>query len=397
MEEIISNKEPVSENDLKKIKSDIESVFRSSQSMETFVDGQTSETAFDFDDFLKTTQIEMPEEWPMMDMALVDPSIELPEGTDPTMWIVRIPNNEESNDVGQAEEAKPESEKAGEEEEEEEEAMEVTEEEFETERKVMERERFHSSCSSNARWPRVTISAENELQWSRALAEAGSFPYYCIRSMNYSPMSPEFSEKGSSPEHGMFGSEMVAKAGTRGDFATPPDTPPQSGHEEEEESEDELEQRLRRQMLAQIEYSSDEEDATHAAESRPRNPSIRVALESFDIPFSFEEKRRHHARENCIKRGLLLSVGEKKKQTWCSSREVFEGIEKADLPIECVRSIQKRAELNKFLVILNREDDRNRFIRAIKKEKRKGSWNCETIDNSTYQELGLIKLWRHHY
>ena len=138
-------------------------------------------------------------------------------------------------------------------------------------------------------------------------------------------------------------------------------------------------------MLSQIEYDSDEEEAANA---EPRCPPTRVALESYDIPFSFVEKRRHHARENCIKRGLLLSVCEKKKQTWCSSREVFEGIEKADLPLECVRSIQKRTEVNKFLVILNREDDRNRFIRAIKKEKRKGSWNCETIDNSTYQELG---------
>ena len=192
-------------------------------------------------------------------------------------------------------------------------------------------------------------------------------------------MSPEFSEDSNGPDQAIFDEHVTMKSRGK-NLVTPPDTPPQNLDELEVDSdpeEDEIEARLSREIAENLQRGDADEKIVSLV--RPR----RVAVESFDLDFEYNRKRRHHARENCLKRGVLLLVEANE-----SSREIFEGIRARDFKSDSIRSIQKREELEKngFLVILNREDERNKFIKAIKKERRKSTWRVRQINNTIYQE-----------
>lgn len=192
-------------------------------------------------------------------------------------------------------------------------------------------------------------------------------------------MSPEFSDDSNGPE--IFDDPVTLKSRGK-NLVTPPDTPPQNLDELEVDSdleEDEIEVRLSREIMENLQ-KGDADDKILSL-TRPR----RVAIESFDLDFEYNRKRRHHARENCLKRGVVLYVEANE-----SSREIFEGMRARDFKSDSIRSIQKRDELKRnghfsFLVILNREDERNKFITAIKKERRKSTWRADKINNTIYQ------------
>ena len=402
----------MSEHDLKKIKSDIESAF-SDYGITAKLEGNdplSFNPNSSFEELLKNTQMDIPD-WSLIsggDIALFDQSIELPEGTYPTdMFVLRIPTTPDvgcRNDVNGDPplfDVKSETndsmayivEKDAEIISHEIEEMNVeplsgsckTEprdiyEEIDRESKEERKRVRMESSSSSSRWPKLAISAEDEEIWAKALEEAGTSIWGSIsgksQSISYSPMSPDFSEKGESPEHGMNYDDAEQLKSHNKQLVTPPDTPPQSLYGEQ--IDDEIEYCARQAMLSQIETGPD----TDSIVPTVKRPS-RVAIESFDIPFSFKRKRRHHSRDNCIKRGVQLTIA-----TTCTSCQLYCEVNK--IANACtgrfdIRSIQK-LDSSKFLVILNREDDRNKFIKAIKKEKRKGGWRATTVDNSIYQE-----------
>jgi hypothetical protein len=225
------------------------------------------------------------------------------------------------------------------------------------------------SFNSNSRLPKKSYSIPTETfrKWTEELEKVGSNIFL---PMSYSPMSPEFSEKGESP--GYFPENEGYKKSEKGQLVTPPDTPPQSFSLRLEIEEEELRQMVLKRTITDSDL--EEENLTEI-----KRPKI-VAIESFDIPFKFEfEVRRHHSREHFIKRGVLLE-----NITGLESSELFEEISKI-VKGGKIRSIQK-LENEKFLIVLNREDDRNKFIKAIKKEKRKVGWKIKTGNNNIYQE-----------
>lgn len=364
---------------MKKIKNDIESAFSDYAGQWESNDGVM---ASDFEDLLRDTQFQMPD-WDLTNVALFDPSIELPEGTDPTAYVVRIPTMAEDSTIVNEmtidelemdldKDVEPlikiEPDEITEKLQEIAEVEDTMEVEEEIQEEIIEPKRMRL-ISSSAGWPRVVVSRENAKLWSKDLEEASSHIYFSnkTRKLSYSPMSPDFSEKSESPEHSMEYDEDMK---TRNDqLVTPPDTPPPSVHDIENDFDD----RAREQMLSRIETGKIKPVKTIV---RPK----RVAIETFDVPFLFSRKRRHHSRDNCLKRGVILYHVEK-----CSSCQVYQEI-KNTLDFSMVRSIQE-VETSKFLIIMNREDDRNKFIKAIKKEKRKGDWSATTIDNSIYQEI----------
>ena len=391
---------------MKKIKSDIESAFSDFTAKLEGNDPMSFDPISSFEELLKNTQMDIPD-WSLIgDIALFDQSIEHPEGMFPTdMFVLRIPTDtpEEGKD-GEVREPPLVGPPLFEVKSEQNEVRNVVRKETEIipdevddihvqplhshykteptdnyeendEELMAPPKRVRNQSNSSSRWPKLAISAADEEVWMKALHEASTNFFKNTgksQSLSYSPMSPDFSEKGESPEHGLNYDDAEQLKARNEQLVTPPDTPPQSLYGEH--LDDDIEYLARQAMLSQIETEPDAEKII-----RPVKRPSRVAIESFDIPFSFKRKRRHHSRDNCIKRGVLLNHASK-----CTSCQIYCEV-KQIANVSIIRSIQK-LDSSQFLIILNREDDRNKFIKAIKKEKRKGGWRATTVDNSIYQE-----------